>query len=65
MNKLTKTGLIGTIIAAVCCFTPLLVWALAAIGLSGLVVYLDAVLLPLLGVFIAITLYGFVRQSST
>ena len=65
MNKLTKTGLIGTIIAAVCCFTPLLVWALAAIGLSGLVIYLDAVLLPLLGVFIAITLYGFVRQSST
>jgi mercuric ion transport protein len=63
MSRVTKTGLIGAIIAAICCFTPLLVWVLAAIGLSSLVIYLDAVLLPLLGVFIAMALYGFVKQG--
>lgn len=61
MNKLTKFGLIGSIVAAICCFTPLLVWGFAAVGLAGLIGYLDMVLLPLLGVFIAITLWGFVR----
>ena len=55
-NKLCKTGAIGTLITAICCFTPLLVWALGAIGLAYLVVYLDFILLPLLAVFFVILL---------
>ena len=55
MNKsLLKTGVIGTIIAALCCFTPILVIIFGAIGLSALVGYLDFVLLPLLGLFLII-----------
>ena len=60
MNKLTKIGLIGAVITAICCFSPLLVWVFAAIGLAGLIGYLDLVLLPLLAVFIALTIWGFI-----
>ena len=61
MSKLAKFGLIGSIVTAICCFTPLLVWGFAAIGLTGLIAYLDMVLLPLLGVFIVLAIWGFVR----
>lgn len=57
-NKLLKIGAIGTVIAAICCFTPLLVWGLGAIGLSSLVAYLDIVLLPLLAIFLMMLLLG-------
>ena len=50
-----RVGIIGTILTAICCFTPALVWLLAAIGMAGAVIYLDLVLLPLLLVFIVIT----------
>lgn len=54
-NKQLKTGIIGTIIMVLCCFTPILVWIFAAIGLSGIIIYLDLVLLPLLAFFMIIT----------
>lgn len=60
--KILKTGLIGTAIAAVCCFTPLLVVALGAIGLSGLVGWwLDLILFPALFLFMAMASYGLYR----
>ena len=62
MSKLTKFSLIGAVIAAVCCFTPLLVWVLAGIGLAGLLAYLDLILLPLLGLFVLLALWGLVRD---
>lgn len=59
------TGLIGTIVAAVCCFTPLMVIALMTLGLGVWVGVLDYVLLPALGVFLVILLYGlYLRQKS-
>jgi hypothetical protein len=36
----------GTVIVALCCFTPVLVITLSAIGLGAVVGYLDYVLLP-------------------
>lgn len=63
-NKLLTTGLIGTIIAALCCFTPVLVILLGAVGLSAVVGYLDYVLLPALAIFIAITLYAFWKRRT-
>jgi len=64
-NKLLKTGAIGTLITLICCFTPLLVWILSAIGLAALVGYLDFVLLPLLAIFIAIVvLSGFLHYRN-
>lgn len=55
-NKLLRTGVIGTVIAALCCFTPILVILFAAVGFSWAVGYLDYVLLPALFVFIGLTI---------
>ncbi|MCR9237992.1 MAG: mercury resistance system transport protein MerF [Alphaproteobacteria bacterium] len=63
-NRLLKIGIVGTIIAALCCFTPLLVILLGALGLSAMVGYLDVVLLPALGIFILITLYALWKRRS-
>ena len=60
--KLLKTGITGSIIAALCCFTPVLVVLFGMLGLSALTGYLDYVLLPILGVFICITVYALARQ---
>ncbi len=57
-ETLLKTGIVGTVLAALCCFTPLLVVLLGAVGLSALVGYLDLVLLPALAIFVGITLYA-------
>lgn len=57
-DGLLKTGIIGTIIAALCCFTPLLVLLLTAVGLSAIIGYLDLVLLPALVIFVLITVYA-------
>ena len=58
-NKtLLGAGLVGTAIAALCCFTPILVVLVVLIGLSAFVGYLDYVLLPALGFFILLTVYA-------
>lgn len=62
-GRLLKTGVIGTVVAAICCFTPLLVLVLGAVGLSAWLGYTDFVLLPALALFVAITLYAVVREQ--
>ncbi|WP_324734537.1 mercury resistance system transport protein MerF [Pseudomonas paeninsulae] len=57
-NTLLKIGLGGSVVAALCCFTPLLVVFLGLVGLSALTGYLDFVLFPALAAFIALTLYA-------
>jgi mercuric ion transport protein len=52
---LLRTGIAGTVITAVCCFTPVLVVALGAVGLSAWLGWLDEVLFPLLAVFVGLT----------
>jgi len=47
-DNLLKYGLVGSLIAALCCFTPLLVVVFVVAGLGGLVGGLDYVLFPLL-----------------
>ncbi|PSK81806.1 mercuric ion transport protein [Limimaricola soesokkakensis] len=64
-DRLLKYGLIGTVVAALCCFTPILVILLGAVGLSALLGWLDIVLLPALAVFIGITLYALWRRQRT
>ena len=44
-------ALAGTAAVALCCFTPVLVLLLAAVGLSAFTRYLDFVLLPALVIF--------------
>lgn len=65
-NKLLALGVGGTILAILCCFTPLLPVVLTALGLTGLlgVVYSDAVLLPILVGFLILTGYAIWRQKT-
>ncbi len=61
-KKLLKTGLIGTGVMAVCCFTPMLVVTMSAVGLTSLVGWwLDLLLLPSLVLFMVMAGYGFYR----
>ncbi|MCK5274690.1 MAG: mercury resistance system transport protein MerF [Alphaproteobacteria bacterium] len=59
-KKLLPVGLIGTAIAAICCFTPALVLLLGALGMSALVGWwLDLILFPAMAVFMGMAAYGF------
>lgn len=64
-NKtLLKVGVVGTIVGALCCFTPVLVVLLGAVGLSAVIGYLDVVLLPALAIFVGITAYAVWRMRN-
>lgn len=64
-KKLLTFGIGGTVLAAICCVTPLLPIMLTAVGLTGLIglVYNDAVLFSAMGIFILITGYALWRQK--
>jgi mercuric ion transport protein len=65
-NKvMLKTGIIGSAIAALCCFTPLLVWILSGFGVAALAVWVDPVALTMLVVFLALTGYALWNRSPT
>ena len=49
-----RTGIIGALFTALCCFTPLLVWILGALGLGAVAAWLDIVLIPMLIFFIGL-----------
>lgn len=59
-RKLFGIGVIGTIVAAICC-TPVLAIVLGALGLSAWLAWSDYVVIPALLVFLAIAVYGFTR----
>ena len=63
-DKLLRYGVIGMVVAAICCFTPVLVLLLGAVGLSAALGWLDYVLLPALALFIGITIYAFWKRRS-
>ncbi len=60
---LIRTGAIGVIVAALCCFTPILVVLLGAVGLSALTGYLDVVLIPAMIFFAGLTAYAVYRRN--
>ena len=62
-NRLLRTGIIGSIIVALCCVTPILVVLFGVVGLSAAVGYLDFVLLPALAVFLTITGYALWKRG--
>ena len=51
----------GSILVALCCFTPILVITLGAVGISVFTPYLDYVLLPALVMLIVLTLISYGR----
>ena len=62
-DRLLRIGIIGAILTALCCFTPVLVVLFGALGLAALVGYLDYVLFPLLGVFVLLIIIGWYRRQ--
>ena len=63
-SRLLRVGIVGTVIAALCCFTPILVVLLGAVGLAALTGYLDYVLYPALAFFIGLTIYAIYTQKT-
>ena len=63
-RNLLRTGIVGAVIAALCCFTPILIVLFGVVGLSAAVGYLDYVLLPALGFFVLLTVYAAWRWQS-
>ncbi|PKM01820.1 MAG: hypothetical protein CVV16_13505 [Gammaproteobacteria bacterium HGW-Gammaproteobacteria-6] len=61
-KTLLRIGVIGTVLVALCCFTPILVVLLGAVGLAAFTGYLDVVLLPALVAFVALVIYALRRQ---
>jgi mercuric ion transport protein len=62
-KKLLGVGIVGTVIVALCCFTPLLVVLLGVVGLSAALGWLDYVLIPALVFFIGLTIYAVYRRQ--
>lgn len=55
----------GTVLVALCCFTPILVILLGAIGLSAFIPYLDWVLLPALVMMIVLSIVSYRRWRNS
>ncbi len=63
-RKWVITGMVGFGIAALCCFTPILVGSLVFLGLGAVTGYLDFVLLPAMAFFLCLLAYGLIKQRS-
>ncbi len=63
-RTLLRTGIAGSVVAALCCATPLLVILLGAVGLSAWVGWLDDALIPALVVFLGTTIYALRRRRA-
>ncbi|MGE3843364.1 MAG: mercury resistance system transport protein MerF [Vicinamibacterales bacterium] len=61
-RTLLRTGIAGTVVAALCCATPVLVVLLGAVGLSAWIGGLDYVLIPALVAFLGLTTYALRRR---
>lgn len=62
-RKLLGIGIVGTVVVAHCCFTPVLVILLGVVGLSAMLGWIDYVLFPALAFFIALTVYAVWRRQ--
>ena len=62
-SRLLLTGVVGAGVAAVCCFTPVLVVLFGVLGLSHLVGVLDYVLMPAFLLFVGLIVYALIRKS--
>jgi len=62
-RRLLITGIIGTVITALCCFTPVLAVLFGLLGLSAVLGWIDIVLLPALAFFIGLTIYAVWRRQ--
>ena len=62
-NRLFKVGIVGSILSALCCFTPVLVVLFSAVGLSSMLGLIDYIVLPALAVFVLLTIYAVLKKA--
>ena len=62
-RTLITTGLVGAVVAAVCCATPLLVVVFGAVGLTAWLAKADYVLMPALILCLALVAFGLYRRQ--
>ena len=53
------SAVVGTVLVALCCFTPVLVIVLSIVGVGFLTPYLDYVLFPALVVMLIVTVMAY------
>ena len=61
-TKFLGTGVAGALLSMPCCFTPVLVIMLSAVGLTAFVAKLDYVLIPVFIASIALVIFALVRR---
>ncbi|WP_270182304.1 mercury resistance system transport protein MerF [Alkalihalobacillus sp. CinArs1] len=64
-NKWFIGSVVGFFITLICCTTPLLVVLLGIFGLGAITGYLDYVLIPLLLVFLILTIATYKKRKQT
>jgi mercuric ion transport protein len=57
-STIVRTGVAGSVIAAIWCFTPILAVLLGAVGLSARLGWIDDVLFPALALFLGLVAHG-------
>lgn len=61
-RRLFGIGAAGSLLAALCCATPLLAIVLGALGFSAWLGWSDYIVMPALVLFVAIAVYGLMRS---
>jgi mercuric ion transport protein len=61
-GTLLRTGIAGSVVAAVCCGTSVLAIVLGVLGMSAWLAWSDYVVLPALAAFLALTGYALFRM---
>ncbi|HBP89069.1 MAG TPA: mercury resistance system transport protein MerF [Nitrospiraceae bacterium] len=59
----TCSGIVGALVASLCCFTPVAVLGLSVAGLGFLTGYIDYLALPLFAVSMGLIGYGLFRRT--
>lgn len=61
-GSLLRIGVVGSVVAALCCFTPVLAILAGLLGLGAIAGVADVVLIPVLIGFVGLTIYAARRQ---
>jgi mercuric ion transport protein len=61
--SLLRIGIVGVVVSALCCFTPVLVVLLGFLGVAAWIGYLDYVLMPALLFFLVLTVYALIQKD--
>jgi len=62
-KNLLRNGIVGTVIAALCCFTPVLVIMLGFVGLSAIIGGLDYGIFPMMFASLGVVAYALYLRS--